>query len=433
MNSEAVALEGGRVRTRERRLPALSGAWLLSGAMVGSGILTYVFHVLAARSLGADAYGQIAVLWAAVFLAAVVLFRPLEQTSARTIADRRARGEEIGTVLRSVGLICVAIVAVAIVAMAAGWSAVSDRLFLGSDTMTSLLVVGIAVYGVAYLTRGLLGGIRWFNGYGIGLLADAAARLLLALPLLFVASKDLAAVAVVAAGLAGALFPLYVGRRLFRGLSSAAGEGTGFRTGSALAFAAPASIIAAADQLLINGGPLLVMAEGGAAASKTAGVVFAATMLVRAPVYVFQGLAASLLPNLTHLQATNGARFRRAVLLTAGFLLAAGAMIVAFAAFAGPQAMQVLYGADFEAGRSELVLLGAGVAAYLAAATFSQALLAVDEGRWAAVAWGASAALFVGLYLGIPGDELRRISLAFAAATLAGLLLLASTLLRRTA
>jgi hypothetical protein len=32
--------------------------------------------------------------------------------------------------------------------------------------------------------------------------------------------------------------------------------------------------------------------------------VFAATMIVRAPVYVFQGLAASLLANLTHLNAT---------------------------------------------------------------------------------------------------------------------------------
>ena len=62
--------------------------------------------------------------------------------------------------------------------------------------------------------------------------------------------------------------------------------------------------MAGADQLFVNGGPLLVVVAGGPGATRAAGIVFAATMLVRAPVYVFQGLAAALLPNLTHLQAT---------------------------------------------------------------------------------------------------------------------------------
>ena len=56
--------------------------------------------------------------------------------------------------------------------------------------------------------------------------------------------------------------------------------------------------------MLVNGGPLLVAGEAGRHATTAAGLVFAATMIVRAPVYVFQGLAASLLANLTHLNAT---------------------------------------------------------------------------------------------------------------------------------
>ena len=116
-------------------------------------------------------------------------------------------------------------------------------------------------------------------------------------------------------------------------------------------------------------------------------------MLVRAPVYVFQGLAAALLPNLTHLQATaDAALFRRAVLRTVGFLLGCGGLIAAGMALAGPAAMSTLYGADFGAARIDLVILGLGVGFYLAASTISQALLAVDRASAAAKAWAVSAA-----------------------------------------
>ena len=47
---------------------------------------------------------------------------------------------------------------------------------------------------------------------------------------------------------------------------------------------------------------------GGAGSTKAAGLAFAATMLVRAPVYVFQGVAAALLPNLRDLNAADGFR-----------------------------------------------------------------------------------------------------------------------------
>jgi len=61
--------------------------------MLASGVLTYAFHVL--RPLArAGGYGQIAVLWGAMFIAAIRFFRPLEQTTSRALADRLARGEE---------------------------------------------------------------------------------------------------------------------------------------------------------------------------------------------------------------------------------------------------------------------------------------------------------------------------------------------------
>jgi O-antigen/teichoic acid export membrane protein len=428
MSSHAVALEAPS--TPHERRPALAGAWVVSASTILSGTLIYAFMVLAARVLGAEGYGQIAVLWAAMFLVVIVAFRPLEQTASRTIAERLARGEEVRSVLRSVTLVGSAILLTCVAVAASAWDFLADRLFDGSDVLLALLLVGIACYGVAYISRGAMTGARWFGGYGLGLIADGLARIAIAIPLLVVASQNIAAAAVAVAGLAGALVPLAVGRNRLRALLRP-GAGGRFPLRATVAFAGPATLIAAADQLLVNCSPLLITLEGGAA--KTAGLVFAATMLVRVPVFVFQGLASSILPNLTRLHVADDPRaFQRAVVQTAGFLVVAGGLIVAFAAVAGPEALEFFFGPSFAAGRVELVLLGIGVACYLAATTFSQALLALDRGAAAATAWVTSAALFVGLYFGLAGDELMRVSVAFAIATLTDLVLLALLLLTRT-
>jgi O-antigen/teichoic acid export membrane protein len=400
--------------------------------MVGSGILAYAFFVLAARTLGPGAYGQIGVLWAGMFIGVIVLFRPLEQTTTRAVADRLARGSEVKTVVRSVAAIYGVVVVLGAIGATLAWATVRERLFLGSNLLTAMLFAGTALYGLEYMLRGILAGGRWFRGYALCLMADAVARIAVAVPLAIVASKNLAAVAVAAAALGGFVVPLWVGRRWLRQAVNRGDGGGRFHFGAALTFAAPASVIAAADQVLINAGPLLVMVEGGRHASKVAGVVFAATMLVRIPVYVFQGVAASLLPNLTRLQAVEATRFfhdtiRRATVVLVGTT----ALIVACAAIAGPQLMGVIYGSGFEADRLQLTWLGLGVGCYLGAATLSQALLALDRGRQAALAWTTAALCFLAVYFVAPGAALSRIALSFAVATALCCGLLAVGLARR--
>jgi O-antigen/teichoic acid export membrane protein len=427
----AAAAASAPTIVHERRRATFAGAWLLSTAMVVSGVLTYAFHVLAARTLGASAYGQIAILWGGVFVVAIVLFRPLEQTTSRAIADRLARGEEVRTVVRAVGLISVGVMLAICGAAAVAWAPLSSALFDGDGFMMAMLVGGIIAYGLSYLVRGLFGGVRWFNGYGLILLVDSIARLVVAAPLVFVSSKALGAVALLVAALAGTVVPLArTGKRLAPIAEHR--PGARFHVGSALAFAAPASAVAGADQLLVNGAPLLVIL-GGSGGAKAAGVVFAATMLVRAPVYVFQGMAASLLPNFTLLHAGEPARLRQVLKRTGWTLLATGLVIVSTVAVFGPATMQLLYGNEFASGRMSLVLLGAGVSLYLAAATLLQVLLALDRGVVAAIAWSLSAIAFVGAYGITSGAELWRISVAFAGAMALNVLCHAALLFRRGA
>jgi O-antigen/teichoic acid export membrane protein len=417
---------------RARRAPrSFDGAVLLSGATVASGVLAYAYHVLAARVLGPEAYGLVAVLWAALFLLVVVLFRPLEQTTSRALADRLARGHEVRSVLRAMLRIYLGLAALVGVAGVLGWGVVRDQLFLGDSFYAAALLVGLAAYGVAYVFRGVCAGAGWFSGYALLLVADGAVRVAVVLPLVIVASRDLAAAAMVAAAVGSVALPVLVGHRVLRPLLGR-GEGSPFHVGAAVAFAWPAAVIAVADQVLVNGGPLLVMLGGGENAGKVAGVVFAATMLVRVPVFVFQGLATSLLPNLTRLHAAaERARFRRAVLRAAVGLAGVAALIVVTAAAIGPAALQTVYGPEYTAGRVELALLGVGVGCYLATSTFSQALLALDCGRIAALGWIASAAVFLGVYAVVPGEPLFRVSVAFAAGTAAAVPLLGLALARR--
>jgi O-antigen/teichoic acid export membrane protein len=413
---------------REQR-HELSGAWLLSAGMLVSGALTYAFHLLVARTLGPADFGRIAVLWAAVFLVATAIFRPLEQTTARAVADRLARGEDARSVLRTVATVCGAGIVLVAVLLGAAWGPLTARLFQGDSALTAMLLAGVVLFSLVYVGRGVLGGVRWFRGYAASLCIDGVVRMLMAAPLLFVASERLAAVAVVGAGVIGIGAPLAARaddlRRLLGGVAAAP-----FPIRAAVVFAAPASVISMVDQMLVNGGPLLVAAEGGRHATTAAGLVFAATMIVRAPVYVFQGLGASLLANLTHLNATaDAARMRGAVVRIASIMLGAGAVTFAVAVAVGPAALRLLFGPAYIADRLQLGALGAGVGLYLAASTLSQALLATDRGGRASLAWLGSLGVFLAVYAVTPGVPLSRIAAAFLSAAATNLLLLTAAAL----
>jgi O-antigen/teichoic acid export membrane protein len=430
-----VALDALKTTPRARRV-APAGALLLSSATVTSGVLAYAFHVLAARMLGASMYGLVAALWAAMFIAIVVLFRPLEQTTSRAIADRVVRGEEVRSVMRSVTLLYLAISVAVAVGAAAAWEPLRRTLFLGHTAFAVALVVGTIAYGAAYVIRGACSGLHWFNGYSLGLLADGGVRLVVLLPVGLLGTGHSSAAAVSAAAIAAAalghtLLPVALGRRQLAPLFEH-GPGSRFHLRAAAAFALPAAAVAGADQLLVNGGPLFVMLSGGKDAGKVAGVVFAATMIVRIPVFVFTGLAASLLPNLTRLNASGEtAELRRLLQRAMAAFGAVAAVIVVFGATIGPEVLRTIYGSDFRVGRLALGLLGVAAGGYLAAATLAQALLAVDRGRLAAAIWCAAAAAFVVGYFVLPGDPMLRIATTTAAATIAIAVASTIALLRR--
>ncbi len=143
-------------------------------------------------------------------------------------------------------------------------------------------------------------------------------------------------------------------------------------------------------------------------------------MVARAPLLLFQAVAASLLPHLTRLRtrgdATGEDAFRMSInntlLIIAGFAAAVTVGVLAI----GPQVMQIAFGDKFSYDRAGLAIVAVGMGFYLSAAALNQAALAQGQARRAAVCWVACATGFIVFNLIQPLDPFRTVEVGFASA-----------------
>ena len=406
-------------------------ASLLSAGVGASGLLTYLFFSLASHNLDGTEYGEIVVLWSAVFVTISVAHRPVEQLLSRTLSERRARGAEIGSALR-VGLAIQAGVAATLALLALLFrDQLQDGLLSGSETLYWVLVFSITTFGVSYYARGALAGTRRFAVLAGLLVCESAARSAFALAVALGIAEGQTAVALgVAAAPALSLAVVPIGVVVLRRRGGAQpqreAEPAPVTVAAGGSFAAAVLVVMLSEQAFLNAGPLLVRAFEDAAA---AGFIFNVLMVVRAPVLVFQGVATSLLPHLTRLRARGDAgedafhlSIRVTLLAVAGF----SALALVAVAAVGPQAMQIAFGDDFTYDRAGLMLMAGSLGFYLAATTLSQAALAHGAAARAARCWAISASAFLTWCL-IPlvEDEARRVETGFLGASILLALLLA--------
>jgi O-antigen/teichoic acid export membrane protein len=412
-------------------------AGLLSVGIGSAGLLTYLYFSLASHNLDRVEYGEVVVLWSAVFVTFSTLFRPVEQLLSRTIAERQVRGLAIGQPLR-VGATIQLALAILFAGLALAFrGALQDHLFSGKEALYWILVAAVLASGASFFARGFLAGSRRFGLYAGLLLAESTARVSFAVVVAVGIATGQTAVAlgiVAAPVLSLTVVPLAFARRAARreqapavAPTQAAVEGSKFTLAHGGGFAAAVLVIMVSEQSLLNAGPLLVRALEGAAA---AGFIFNVLMIARAPLVLFQAVATSLLPHLTRLRSSAREGGEEAFRLSVRFTLAA---ITAFAGavalvvlIAGPELMQVAFGKKFVYDRAGLLIVTAGMGFYLSSATLNQAALAQGQVRRAAACWVACALAFVAWDLLPVLDEFRRVEVGFAgaAALLCGLLYL---------
>lgn len=418
-------MEDGRIGAQTRRFGRSAG--LLSAGIGAAGLLTYVFFSLASHNLGATEYGEIVVLWSAVFVTISIAHRPVEQLLSRTIAERHAHGQEVSSTLRTAFAIQLAVSATLAVAALALREPLQDELLGGSETLYWVLVVAVVAFGASFYARGYLAGNRRFGLLTGLLLCESGSRMAFALAVAvgIAAGQETVALGVAAAPLVSlAVVPLLLRRRRPAAVPAAPSAPVGLAAGGG--FAAAVLVVMIGEQVFLNAGPLVVRAYEDAAA---AGFIFNVLMVARAPVLVFQGVAISLLPHLTRLRARGAggaSEFGASVGMTLRAVAVFAVAVIAILAAAGPELMQVAFGDRFEYDRAALVIVGAGMGFYLAATTLNQAALARGAAARAARCWALAAGGFlVWCLLPVVADEARRVEVGFAAAAALLALLLA--------
>src|SRR5215218_3042220 len=90
----------GRVQATDEARSYGRRASLLSIGVGITGLITYLFFAIASHELSPHQYGQVVVLWSAVFIVVSVLQRPVEQLLSRTVSERLATDQAIGHTVR---------------------------------------------------------------------------------------------------------------------------------------------------------------------------------------------------------------------------------------------------------------------------------------------------------------------------------------------
>jgi O-antigen/teichoic acid export membrane protein len=401
-----------------------------------TGLITYAYFLIASHVLSKSDYGQITVLWSAVFITISTLYRPVEQLLSRHISERLVKREPIGQPMRVAATIQLGLAAFFAVVALALRGPIQDNLLEGNETLYWVFFGAVLFYAASYFARGFLAGQRRFGLFTALILSESVFRtsfaVLVAVSLL--EGQSAVAIGIVAApSLSLMVVPLAFARRAQKAQAGPAGpdrdagqEEFSMRHGTG--FAAAVLVIMFSEQAFLNAGPLIARGLQGAAA---AGFIFNVLMIARAPLQLFQAVSTSILPHLTSLHASteedSEREFHRSVRMVLLGIAAFTALAFLAMAIAGPQLMQIAFSKKFSYDREGLLLVTVGMGLYLCSVTLNQACLAQGQVRRAAARWIGCAALFIGWnFVPLIANEFRRVEIGFAltAGVLFGLLFL---------
>gem|GEM_PF-587538 len=399
-----------------------AGSLLLIVALGISGASTLLFQIIARRSLGADRWGSVAILWSSTFLVSQVLWVSTTQTLARHISEREARGEDWESVVHSVRRLGLFLLGSFVLLALLANSLLSTGLFAGNAWLTVTLVFAVAGYAINYFRRGVLTGHRQFARLSVLLITESLARLVLTAALLAVGAGVLGpAVAIAAAPILGAL-------AVRAGPTTASGRASSpFHLGHAMGFALPVLVCMACAQAMANGGPIVIGALGGAESHIRAGLMLNALTLTRMPQFVLSPAVNNLLPHLSRIAAVGDWRaFDRFTGRALGLIVLAGAGLVGGTWLLGEFAMRLAFGDDVAMSRGLLTVLALLAAFYLLNELLNQVLFARGLASLAAAGWVLGFFATAGGVLFIKAELLARVSYALTLGLMVTTLALAS-------
>ena len=398
-----------------------------------TGVITYVYFFIASHVLSTHDYGQITVLWSAIFITISTLYRPIEQLLSRHIAEHQVKGEPIGGTMRNASLIQLGLSLTFAVLALALRGPIQDSVLEGNETLYWVFFSTVLFYAASYFARGFLAGNKRFGLFTALILSESCFRTVFAVlvAVSVLSGQSAVAVGIVAAPALSLIVVPFAFARRARTATSRPPAGKGSKKSAVsmahgTGFAAAVLLIMFSEQAFLNAGPLVVRGLRGAEA---AGFIFNVLMIARAPLQLFQAVSTSILPHLTGLHTSEEPgsedEFHRSVRMVLLGLAAFTVLALLFMAVAGPTAMQLAFSKKFSYDREGLLLITLGMGLYLSSVTVNQACIAQGQVRRAAARWILCAGLFIGWnFVPLVENEFRRVEFGFLAAAAALLSLL---------
>ena len=146
-----------------------------------TGLITYAYFLIASHVLSKPDYGQITVLWSAVFITISTLYRPVEQLLSRHVSERLAKGEPLRQELRVASTIQIGLALFFAVAALVLRGPIQDDLLEGNETLYWVFFGAVLFYAASYFARGFLAGQRTFGLFTALILSESCFRTLFAL------------------------------------------------------------------------------------------------------------------------------------------------------------------------------------------------------------------------------------------------------------
>lgn len=373
----------------------------LAGASVVTGVLAYVFFVVATRALGPTAAAPVSVLWTYWGFTGAAITFPVQHWIVRTVT---ASGGEraVRLALPRLGLLlCAVALAAALVATAA-----RSTLFGRDDLAFPALIAAVTLgAGLLGLVRGQLTARRRFGAVGAGLVLENALR----------------CVAVIALAALDVRDPRAYGVALVVGYAAAAGFPSALTwaaTGERLAGHRPASAVGAAGagqllaQIALTGGPVALALTGGSAGQVTA--LFAGLALFRAPYAVATGMLATLTEQVTRWWLRGSrAHWRRLRWRLGAFAVIGAAVAAPVGAWLGPGLVGGVFGEEVALDPVTTALLASGTVVALANLVLAVVLVAQARGLGLARGWCAAALPGAAWLVWTPSTPLHAVAWAF--------------------
>jgi O-antigen/teichoic acid export membrane protein len=388
-----------------------------------TGLITYVYFFIASHVLSKPDYGQITVLWSAVFITISTLYRPIEQLLSRHISERTVKGLSLAQPMRVASTIQFGLsLFFAVVALALR-GPIQNDLLEGNEALYWVFFSSVLFYAASYFARGFLAGSQRFGLFAALILSESCFRTIFAA---LVAIGVLSGQSAVAIGITAApalsllVVPFAFARRAKQQVAAPRAQAPSeddehFSMAHGGGFAAAVLLIMFSEQAFLNAGPLVIRGLQGAAA---AGFIFNVLMLARAPLQLFQAVSTSILPHLTSLHTSkeegSEAEFHKTVRIVLLGVAAFTALVVVVVLIAGPTLMQIFFSKKFTYDRTGLLLVSVGMGLYLSSVTVNQACIAQGQVRRAAACWIGCAALFIGWnFVPLVSNEFRRVEIGF--------------------